>query len=49
MIKALVNNYIYILLEDTTNSRKHNIYFPFRVEFDNLNVKISQIVLSQVG
>ena len=47
MPKELMNNMREILLGDTKYSRNQNIPFSFMFDFDNLNLTIVKIVLSQ--
>ena len=43
-----MDNLINILIVDTTYSWNHNVFVYFRVDFDNINLKIVQFFLSPV-
>ena len=49
MTKAFMDKPLNIILVEIIDSFNHNIFVYFRVEFDNLNLNIVQIVLSLIG
>ena len=47
--KTLMDKLINILFQEKIDSWNHNIFISGRFEFDNLNIKIVQIVLDNIG